>query len=164
MEKSTPGSRTFLVLYGLLTAVLLTEVLFGVMVGWLSGSGHVFRASLPVVTAFGIILYSRFVRYAGGALLLSMGLFTVWAVVQGPSKVGVLLTAIIVVGSLSQTLAGASLLFWRAFASEFDWQRQKAPPWVAKLRLGLFLIIGVVAAVAALADLSLVLEPDPKLS
>ncbi len=152
MDKSTFGSRTFLVLYGLLGAVLLTEVLFGVMTNWQGGTGHALRASLPVVTSLGIILYSCFVRYAGGALLLSLGLYTIWDVMQGPSKVGALLTAIIAFCSLSQTLAGTSLLFWRAFASEFDWRRQNAAPWVAKVRLGLFLIIGVVLGAATLRD------------
>lgn len=153
MEKSASGSRTFLVLYGLLGAVLLTEVLFGVIINWQGGAGHAFRASLPVATVLGIILYSRFVRYAGGALLLAMGLYTLWGLMQGASKVGALLTAIIAFGSLSQALAGARLLFWRAFTSEFDWRRQNAAPWVAKVRLGLFLIIGLVLAVATLRDI-----------
>ncbi len=152
MDKATSGSRTFLALYGLLGVVLLTEVLFGVMANWPGGAGHAFRAVLPVVTGLGVILYSRFVRYAGGALLLAMGLYAIWVVMQGPSNVGALLTAIIALGSLSQTLAGASLLFWHAFASEFDWRRQNAAPWVAKVRLGLFLIVGVVLAAATLRD------------
>ena len=147
------GYRLALYLVFALAFINIAFLLYAHHFHW-SRSGDITIYTLVVLTLwFGLWVHSRIARYAGGIIFLISAAAVVWPLASGTTPVfGTALLWMYSMGLLSLVL-GCVLLFSRAFASEFERQRETQPPYKRHLRNGAIVILAIAIAIATYNDL-----------